>query len=582
MPLPSYCPYCGDRVHGTYASAGTCVGCNREIFANSRPAAGVFICRGEKVLLVQRGVEPAKGKWDIPGGFLEEGESAEDGACREVMEELGYELFHDDLLLVSTQVNPWPAGAVLDVLFEAEAPPGEPRVDSDVSACCWFPIDNFPDDIAFEASRVALERWRFLRKDRKTRRTGGAWRRPALTSFWKIRDGHLVTGRRESLLAADVRTHAAELEERLRGRRVAVIGAAGSIGSGVVESLLPWRPECLVLIDLNENELVEIVRDLRSRPQGILPKELATLPLGLGSWELDRYFSETQPFDFIFNLCALKHVRSEKDIFSIARMLETNVIFLHRLMSNYIPQTAKFFSVSSDKAANPSNLLGASKLLMEMVLASHSLEHRASSARFANVAFSSGSLLHGFLRRIEKKQPLSGPSDVRRFFISHEEAAHLCLLSGILGESGDVLIPNLDPESHQRTFPEIATAMLADIGYEPMFCDSETEAKARISEGLADGRWPCVFLPSDTSGEKIVEEVHTEREQVDFERFQGAGVLQRSFCEGDRRVVDRVVELVERLRMDPTVTKGDVIKALSELLPTFQHLEKGRSLDQKM
>ena len=252
----------------------------------------------------------------------------------------------------------------------------------------------------------------------------------------------VATGRERSLFAGDLDDHRADIGERLNGSRIAVVGAAGSIGFSTVRAILEFSPKTIALFDLNENGLVEVIRELRSSPDIRPPDELVELPIGLGSTEFTRYFSDQEPFDFILNLSALKHVRSEKDIYSLIRMVDTNVLFLNDFVRNLPRPCRNFFSVSSDKAVNPGSLMGATKMVMERVLLSHADVQHYSSARFANVAFSNGSLPFGLLQRLQKRQPLAAPKDVRRYFISHEEAGHLCLLSSILGENGDVFSRN--------------------------------------------------------------------------------------------------------------------------------------------
>ena len=298
-----------------------------------------------------------------------------------------------------------------------------------------------------------------------------------------LRYEHIITGRTESLFAEDIRANQDALNEALSGRRIAVVGAAGSIGSAVVKTLLRFAPGALVLIDLSENNLVELVRDLRSTGGLRLPAEFATLPIGLGSVEFARYFAESKPFDYFLNLSAIKHVRTERDVYCLLRMIDTNVLFLHEFLSHNPYRFKKVFSVSSDKATNPANLMGATKMIMEKALLARSDVQPFSTARFANVAFSDGSLPFGFLQRIAKRQPLSAPSDVRRYFISHQEAGELCVLSCGLGENRDVFFPNLAQGLDEKTFADIARDLLVELGYQPVECGSEEEAKGGTDDG---------------------------------------------------------------------------------------------------
>jgi nucleoside-diphosphate-sugar epimerase len=390
----------------------------------------------------------------------------------------------------------------------------------------------------------------------------------------------LATGRTGSLFAPDLERCRPQLRERLEARRVAVIGAAGSIGSAVVRALLEHAPGALVLFDLDENELVETIRDLRSSAGLALPGELAALPIGLGSAELRRYFAESEPFDYILNLSALKHVRSEKDVFSLMRMIDTNVLFVDGFVADLPRPCGRFFSVSSDKAVNPASLMGATKMVMEKVLLLRSGRQPFSTARFANVAFSRGSLPRGFLARVEKRQPLAAPLDVRRYFISHEEAGQLCLLACVLGGNGDVFFPKL-ASLIEKSLPEIAGATLRRLGYEPFECGSENEAKARVEELARRGLWPCYFAPSDTTGEKPLEEFHREGEAVDLDRFATIGVVRQSAADLDREAVERFLAFAREAR-ERWVAKEDYVRELRRVVPTLRHVELGRSLDAKI
>ena len=363
----------------------------------------------------------------------------------------------------------------------------------------------------------------------------------------------LATGRMNSLFAGDVEAHATDLDSAIRGRRIAVVGAAGSIGSALVKRLVGYSPGNLTLVDLSENNLVELVRDLRSGPE-TLPPEFRTLSIGLGSPEFARFFSESPPFDFVFNLSAIKHVRGERNAYGIARMVDTNMLFLDEFLGALPYSLERFFSVSSDKATAPASLMGASKFGMEQVLRRHAERHPYSTARFANVAYSDGSLLHGFLRRIEKRQPIAAPQGIRRFFMSHREAGELCLLAGILGLNREVFFPRLVESLHERSLPEIAKATLAKAGFEAVECESEAEAKQRMTECLAEMRWPCFFSPSSTSGEKAFEEFHVASDDVDLSRFQAIGVVRPTSADLD---LDLDLDLVDhQCRFSPTFVKA--------------------------
>lgn len=390
-----------------------------------------------------------------------------------------------------------------------------------------------------------------------------------------------VTGREDSLCKADLARNEDTLRERLHGARVVVIGAAGSIGAAVVKTVLRFDPRSLSLIDLNENNLVELVRDLRSSPAVYLPAEFEALPIGLGSVECSRYFRDSPPFDYLLNLSALKHVRSEKNIYCLMRMLDTNVVFLNDFLRENPYRCRKVFSVSSDKAANPANLMGASKMIMEQMLLAHAREQPFSTARFANVAFSDGSLPYGFLRRIEKRQAISAPKDVRRYFISHQEAGDLCVLSCMLGDNCDVFFPKLVDGKDEKTFSQIAVELLEKVGYEPVECSSEEEAKCRVDELIPRKRWPCHFFESDTTGEKEYEEFYVDGERVDLDRFKSVGVVKRSPL-ADVEPVDAFIRFCRNAKKDPRVTKADYVRAMLMVVPALRHVETGKNLDQKM
>jgi len=391
----------------------------------------------------------------------------------------------------------------------------------------------------------------------------------------------LVTRRTESLFKKEYEKNASKLFDSYQGRRVAVIGAAGSIGSAAVKCLSGFKPSTLTLFDISENNLVELTRDLRSTAGLQFPKEFAALPIGLGSCEFERYFAKEKPFDYCFNFSALKHVRSEKDIYCIMRMFDTNVLFLNDFLENIPYRFKKFFSVSSDKAANPASVMGASKSIMEKVLLSYSPNQPFVSARFANVAFSDGSLPHGFLRRIDKKQPLSAPNDVKRYFISHEEAGQLCVLACCLGQNKEIFFPKLTQKIDEHKFSEIAIKLLEYKGYEPLICASEEEAKNSF-KFIEQGKWPCFFFPADTSGEKGFEEFCLESENVDFKRFNKIGVITKERNDSEAGILRNFISFLREAKNKNCLSKDDYIFEIKKLLPDFGHIETNKSLDQKM
>ena len=391
----------------------------------------------------------------------------------------------------------------------------------------------------------------------------------------------IITERTESCFQRDIDVNSAAIKDIVAGSRIAVVGAAGSIGSSVAKTILRFAPKALVLIDISENNLVELVRDLRSSPDVKMPEEFSTLPIAMGSVEFNRYFAENKPFDYFFNLAAIKHVRSEKDVYCLIRMINTNVLFMHDFLIDNSYTFKKVFSVSSDKAANPANLMGATKMAMEQTLLYRADEQAFSTARFANVAFSDGSLPYGFLRRIEKRQPLSAPNDVRRYFISHQEAGELCVLSAFTGENRDVFFPKLAEDKDEKTFSTIAEDLLRSLGYEPYICDTEEEARRRTEELIPKKQWPCCFFKTDTSGEKDFEEFFVSSETVDFERFSSIGVIKRGDDE-NRVSVENFLKFAKEAKTNKELVKADYVRALEDIVPSLCHIETGKNLDSKM
>lgn len=391
-----------------------------------------------------------------------------------------------------------------------------------------------------------------------------------------------VTGRDESLFAADLAAHDSELRSAIAGKSVLVIGGAGTIGSSFIRALLPFAPSRLVVVDLSENGLTELTRDLRSTHGQFVPDDFTTYPISFGDDVFERMFRAEGPFDIVAHFAAHKHVRSEKDRYSIEAMVENNVVSTARLLDLLAELPPEhFFCVSTDKAANPANVMGASKKLMEEAVLAYAATLPAVTARFANVAFSNGSLPAGFLERIAKGQPLSAPSDVRRYFVSPAESGQLCLLACITGEPADIFFPRLE-EPKMLTFSTIADALLRDLGYEPHVCASEDEARERAaSRSHDDPTWPVYYFESDTSGEKSFEEFYTDTETVDLSRFEALGVVKGQASQDVPAIRSLVTELRE-LFAQPTLAKGAIVDALTRLVPTFHHVETGKSLDQKM
>jgi len=393
-----------------------------------------------------------------------------------------------------------------------------------------------------------------------------------------------VTGRASSLFAADLAAAAPLLRERIEGRSVLVIGGAGTIGSSYIRALLPFRPARLVVVDTSENGLTELTRDLRSDADTVVPDAYTTYPVDFGSPTFARLFRTEGPFDIVAHFAAHKHVRSEKDRFSIEAMVGNNVLSTVRLLELLAgAPPERFFCVSTDKAANPANVMGASKKLMEEAVLAYAGAGvvPATTARFANVAFSNGSLPAGFLERLAKRQPLSAPSDVRRYFVSPAESGELCLASCMLGEPGDILFPRL-AEPEMLTFAAIAEALLDELGFVPERYEHEADARrAAATMAPGDRTWPVHFFASDTSGEKPAEEFHTDDEVLDLDRFGAIGVVRgrtERTVDDIRGICDDLAALFER----DVLEKADIVAVLARLVPTFSHVETGRGLDQRM
>lgn len=398
-----------------------------------------------------------------------------------------------------------------------------------------------------------------------------------------------VTERTESLLKADLEAKHHLLQSRIDGRSVLVIGGAGTIGASFIKALLQFKPRKLYVVDINENGLTELTRDLRSSLGVNIPEDYKTYPINFGDPVFEKLLHHEGPFDIVANFAAHKHVRSEKDHYSIEAMIENNVLRTKRLLeilSQNPPQ--HFFCVSTDKAANPVNVMGASKKLMEEVLLAYAQQMPIATARFANVAFSNGSLPDGFLQRLMKRQPLSAPLDVKRYFVSPQESGELCLLACMLGESADIFFPKLS-ETQMKTFSDIGTALLRELGFEPDFCTTEQEAREKAAS-LSDVRYqmpdarpayPVYYFESDTSGEKPYEEFHTNDETVDWQSFQALGLVKAkpNYTLAELNLIfSKIQQLFQRNSTD----KHSIVQLLTELLPNFQHIETGKNLDQKM
>lgn len=389
-----------------------------------------------------------------------------------------------------------------------------------------------------------------------------------------------LIGREHALFDADIARLEAGLREQIGNARFLVIGGAGSIGQAVTREIFKRGPAALHVVDISENNMVELVRDIRSTLG--YGGDFRTFAIDCGSVEFEAMVAAEGPYDYVLNLSALKHVRSEKDPFTLMRMIDVNVFNTVKTLALARAGGAmKYFCVSTDKAANPVNMMGASKRIMEMFLMRESLSQPISMARFANVAFSDGSLLHGFRQRIAKRQPISAPNDVRRYFVTPQESGELCLLSCLLGGNRDIFFPKLSEKLHLITFSDIAVRYLDQLGFEPYLCDSEDEARARVDELVAGKRWPCYFFQSDTTGEKDFEEFFTEREDLDLARFDSLGVI-RNEAAFDAAKLDAFAAGIEALRAQRGWTKQQLVDLFFDLLPEFAHKETGKYLDQRM
>jgi FlaA1/EpsC-like NDP-sugar epimerase len=389
-----------------------------------------------------------------------------------------------------------------------------------------------------------------------------------------------VIKRSESLFADDIKTYEDELNNRINNKSMLVIGAAGTIGSNFVKAALRFKPGSLVVIDINENGLTELVRDCRSSTEIRLPVNFKSYPIDFSDKVCEKIFSVEGPFDIIANFAAHKHVRSEKDAFSIEAMIENNVIKAKKFLDLLLDYPPKhFFCVSTDKAANPVNVMGASKKLMEDMIMSYSTKLKITTARFANVAFSNGSLLIGFLERMMKQQPLACPSDVKRFFVSPKESGEICLCACVLGESGDIFFPKLSAELDLTSFASIVEPFLNQFGFKIDHCVNEEEAKQKAFN-LKSGKYPVYFFNSETSGEKLYEEFYTEDESPVTDMYNSLGIIKlkhRKTIEEINFIVNEI-ELLFRSNAD----KKDIVDLLKRLLPGFNHIETGLNLDQKM
>jgi FlaA1/EpsC-like NDP-sugar epimerase len=390
-----------------------------------------------------------------------------------------------------------------------------------------------------------------------------------------------LIGRTQSLLEADVTSRNQQMAELVSVSRFLVIGGAGSIGQAVTREIFKRNPIALHVVDISENNMVELVRDIRST-LGYIEGDFRTFAIDCGSREFEVLMNSSGGYDYVLNLSALKHVRSEKDPFTLMRLVQVNILNTIKTLKLAKRSGAKkYFCVSTDKAANPVNMMGASKRIMEMFLMRESEQMAISMARFANVAFSDGSLLHGFNQRFAKRQPISAPNDVRRYFVTPQESGELCLMSCLLGDNRDIFFPKLSEELHLTTFSDIAERYIVNLGYEPYHCSTEQEARDRSDELIAAKRWPCYFFKSDTSGENDFEEFFTDKEVLDMNRFHNLGVIKNE-ANFSSDMLDNFLEVIQTLRAQTVWEKTSIVDLFNEMLPDFDHKETGKYLDGRM
>lgn len=391
---------------------------------------------------------------------------------------------------------------------------------------------------------------------------------------------HLV-GREKELFINDINKYNIKLKNIVSNSKFLIIGGAGSIGQAVTKEIFKRNPKKLHIVDISENNLVELVRDIRSS-FGYIDGEFKTFAIDVSSIEYDSFWESDGDYDYVLNLSALKHVRSEKDPFTLMRMIDVNILNTIKTVTQSAEKgVKKYFCVSTDKAANPVNMMGASKRIMEMFLMYLSEKISISTARFANVAFSDGSLLHGFNQRIQKNQPIVAPNDVKRYFVIPKESGELCLMSCIFGENRDVFFPKLNENLHLITFSEIAERYLKSIGYEPYLCSSENEARELMKTLPEKGLWPCLFSKSDTTGEKDFEEFFTDNEVLDMEKFDNLGVIKNK-PNYNYDLLQKFTKKIQLFKENKSWSKEEIVELFLELIPNFDYIEKGKYLDSKM
>lgn len=390
-----------------------------------------------------------------------------------------------------------------------------------------------------------------------------------------------LIGRKEQLFKNDIKKNESELRKIVSASSFLVIGGAGSIGQSVTKEIFKRNPKKLHVVDISENNTVELVRDVRSS-FGYINGDFQTFALDVASPIYDAFIAADGKYDYVLNLSALKHVRSEKDTFTLMRMIEVNILnTLKTIRQSKERGAKKYFCVSTDKAANPVNMMGASKRIMELFLMRESKNFSISTARFANVAFSDGSLLHGFNQRIQKRQPIVAPNDIKRYFVTPQESGELCLMSCLLGDNKDIFFPKLSEDLHLITFAEIAVKYLAELGFVPHECETEDEARELIKILPQKGIWPCFFTKSDTTGEKDFEEFYMSGEVLDLNRFENLGIVKSNLDFDDAKLSSFLLE-IEKMKYSHVWQKNEIVSLFHSLIKDFNHKETGKYLDSKM
>lgn len=390
-----------------------------------------------------------------------------------------------------------------------------------------------------------------------------------------------LIGREKELFTTDINIKEQELKEIVSNSKFLVLGGAGSIGQAVTKEIFKRNPQKLHVVDISENNLAELVRDIRSS-FGYIDGDFKTFALDIGSIEYDAFIKADGQFDYVLNLSALKHVRSEKDPYTLMRMIDVNIFNTDKTLQQSIDSgVKKYFCVSTDKAANPVNMMGASKRIMEMFLMRRSLDINISTARFANVAFSDGSLLHSFNQRIQKHQPIVAPNDIKRYFVTPQESGELCLMSCIFGENRDIFFPKLSENLHLISFADIAIKYLEQKDYEPVLCDNEDEARELAKTLPKQGKWPCLFTGSDTTGEKDFEEFFTDAEVLDMQRFNNLGVIKNEAI-FNSELLTEFENSIKAMRDKRAWDKQSIVDLFFKMIPDFGHKETGKYLDGKM